>query len=133
MQFPTSFDKPADFLLPPSDPLLADMKAAVSFPDNAVHTSVNVNEDNVLINVKRVDKTFRESCTRTTGRMRVQVKLLQVGLKGQQSREKTHAEVMRAERNNKAAFGRKMPRKAMYSETPHSDPVPVVDQQQDRL
>ena len=126
MQFPSP-DSHTNRLLLPLDPdLLADMnKFEACSADNEASTSYNIN----VIKIK----TFHESCTRTTGRKRTNVKLLQIGMKGQQAREMTHAEVMRSAKKNKYAFGRKMPSKPKLRVAQQKDLAVSQEESQDKL
>ena len=88
MQF-SSPDNHTNRLLLPLDPdLLADMKKFEACSPDEIEASTSINVNKI--------KTFHESCTRTTGRKRTNVKLLQVGMKGQRASEMTHEEVMQS-------------------------------------
>ena len=129
MQF-SSPDNHTNRLLLPLDPdLLADMNKFEACSADKIEASTSYNN-----NVNKIN-TFQESCTRTTGRKRTNVKLLQVGMKGQQAREMTHAEVMRSAKKNRFAFGRKMSIKSKLHVEAQQKEDPVVSEQdpQDRL
>ena len=127
MQF-SSPDNHTNRLLLPLDPdLLADMNKFEACSADKIEASISYN-----INVNKI-KTFHESCTRATGRKRTNVKLLQVGMKGQQAREMTHAEVMRSAKKNRSAFVRKMPSKPKLRVAQQKDLVVSEQESQDKL